>query len=110
MILQAYKKGCIFDAWSEYYHHDVWLSCFEECGVSIDFYTTRERAIDEVFPWDFIDCGVSRAFLEREWLRATKEQVVTPNCRQACSGCGAARFGGGVCFEEREDGASEGTN
>lgn len=110
VILQAYKKGCIFDAWSEYYHHDVWLSCFEECGVPIDFYTTRERAIDEVFPWDFIDCGVSRAFLEREWLRATKEQVVTPNCRQACSGCGAARFGGGVCFEEREDGASEGTN
>ena len=103
VILEAYKQGCIFDAWSEYYKHDVWLSCFEKHGVSIDFYTTRERALDEIFPWDFIDCGVSRKFLEREWLRATKEQVVTPNCRIKCQGCGAARFGGGVCFEPRTD-------
>lgn len=101
VIRTAYKNGCIFDAWSEFYKHDVWLKCFEENGVSIDFYTTRERDLDEVFPWDFIDCGVSRKFLEREWLRATKEQVTTPNCKMKCQGCGAARFGGGICYAER---------
>jgi len=103
VILDAYHKGCFFDAWSEYYKHDVWLEAFRENGISIDFYTTRERKLDEIFPWDFIDCGVSRKFFEREWLRATKDQVTTPNCRMQCQGCGAARFGGGVCFEPREE-------
>jgi len=101
VILDAYKKGCIFDAWSEYFKNDVWLQCFEDNNVSIDFYTTRERALDEIFPWDFLDCGVSRSFLEREWLKATKDQKVSPNCRVQCQGCGANRFGGGVCFEEK---------
>ena len=101
VILEAYQKGCIFDAWSEYYRHEVWLETFEQNGLSIDFYTTRARELDEIFPWDFIDCGVSRKFLEKEWLRATKEQVTTPNCRLQCQGCGAARFGGGVCFEPK---------
>ena len=56
----------------------------------------------ELFPWDFIDCGVTKSFLLREYHRA-KEAVVTPNCRQQCAGCGAARFGGGVCTEKREN-------
>ena len=60
----------------------------ETCGVDIGFYTTRERSLDEVFPWDFIDAGVSKEFLIREWNHAVKEEV-TPNCRQRCSGCGA---------------------
>ncbi|MBO4988603.1 MAG: TIGR03960 family B12-binding radical SAM protein, partial [Lachnospiraceae bacterium] len=58
VILKAYEKGCVYDAWSEYYKNDVWMQCFEECGVSVDFYTTRERSLDEKFPWDFIDAGV----------------------------------------------------
>jgi ABC-type antimicrobial peptide transport system permease subunit len=66
-----------------------------------DFYTVRERALDEKFPWDFIDAGVSREFLEREWLLALKGQV-SPNCRQKCSGCGARRFQGGVCYEDQD--------
>ena len=77
------------------------MEAFEECGTDIDFYTTRERALDEIFPWDFIDIGVSRRFLEREWERA-QEETVTPNCRQNCSGCGAASFGGGVCYEHQD--------
>ena len=64
----------------------------------MNFYTTRKRALDEIFPWDFIDIGVSRAFLEREWSKAHEEKV-TKNCRQGCSGCGAAAYGGGVCHE-----------
>ena len=65
-----------------------------------EFYNLRERSEDELFPWDFIDIGVSRKFLRREWERAMKE-TVTPNCRMQCSGCGAAKFGGGVCYESK---------
>ncbi|MBR5510266.1 MAG: TIGR03960 family B12-binding radical SAM protein [Lachnospiraceae bacterium] len=99
-IRRAYEKGCLYDSWNEFFHNDLWLEAFEECGLDIDFYTTRERALDEVFPWDFIDIGVSRAFLEREWKHAHEEKV-TKNCRQGCSGCGAAVFGGGVCYEHQ---------
>lgn len=101
VILKAYELGCFYDAWSEYYKNDFWMKAFEECNVDPDFYTVRERGIDEVFPWDFLDCGVSKEFLKREWLRA-KEEAVTPNCRVQCQGCGAARFGTGVCMEKRE--------
>lgn len=119
VILRAYEKGCFYDAWGEYYKHDVWLETFEECGVDPDFYTVRERSEDEIFPWDFIDCGVTKAFLLREWKRAA-EAVVTPNCRMQCQGCGAARFGTGVCFDkhtgvteiqtETEENGNEGTD
>lgn len=100
VILKAYEKGCLFDSWSEYFHNDLWLEAFEECNVSIDFYTTRERSLDEIFPWDFLDCGVTKEFLKREWLKAMDE-TVSPNCRAQCQGCGANRFGCGVCYEER---------
>lgn len=100
-ILKAYQKGCIFDAWGEYYHHDVWMETFAECGVDISFYTTRKRELDEIFPWDFLDCGVTKDFLKREWLRAVEEKV-TLNCKEQCNACGAARFGCGVCTEPRK--------
>lgn len=97
-ILHAYQKGCMYDAWSEYYKNDVWFETFEECGIDPSFYTTRERSDDEIFPWDFLDCGVSREFLLREWYKA-KEEITTPNCRMQCQGCGASRFRTGVCTE-----------
>ena len=100
VILKAYEKGCIYDAWGEYFKYQTWVDCFQECNVDMDFYTTRTRSDEEVFPWDFLDCGVNRAFLLREWKRAA-EAVVTPNCKMQCQGCGAARFGGGICFEQR---------
>lgn len=102
VIERAYKKGCIFDAWSEYYKNDVWLKTFAECGIDIGFYTTRERSLDEIFPWDFIDCGVTKDFLKREWNKAMA-QTGSPNCRIQCQGCGANRFGGGVCYEAKEN-------
>lgn len=101
VIEKAYEKGCLFDSWSECFKNSLWLEAFAECGVDTDFYTTRARSLDENFPWDFIEIGVSRAFLEREWKRA-QEGAVTQNCRQSCSGCGAAVFGGGVCYEHQD--------
>lgn len=98
VIYDVYKKGAIFDAWTEYFDMSRYEEAFAENNVDIDFYTARERDIGEVFPWDHIDVGVSKKFLIKEWERAKKGEV-TPNCRMSCSGCGSAVYGGGVCFE-----------
>lgn len=98
VIYDAYKSGCIFDAWTEFFDNDKWMAAFEKNDISMAFYTTRERDTDEILPWDFIDIGVTKRFLASEWEKA-KQGIVTPNCREKCSGCGAAKFGGGVCFE-----------
>lgn len=100
VIEEAYHKGALYDSWSEYFRNEIWMQAFEDCGVDIDFYTTRERKPDELFPWDFIDAGVTKDFLLREWQNAICEKE-TPNCRKRCSGCGARSFGGGVCFENQ---------
>ncbi len=99
VILKAYEKGCMYDAWSEYYKNDIWMQTFEECGIDIGFYTTRERYEEEIFPWDFIDCGVTKQFLLKEWHKAKEEQT-TPNCQMQCNGCGAARFNTGICVNK----------
>ena len=100
-IIYAYEDGAMFDSWSEFYNHDRWLRAFSKAGIDTDFYTLRERAEDEVFPWDFIDSGISKEYLLLEWKRA-KEGIVTKNCRIQCSGCGANQFKGGVCFENQD--------
>ena len=100
VVEEAYRNGALYDSWSEHFHNEIWMKAFETCGVDIDFYTTRERSLDELFPWDFIDAGVSKDFLKREWNRAMAGEV-TPNCRARCSACGAMKFGGGVCFESK---------
>ena len=99
VILHVYEHGGVFDAWSDFFDYGRWLNAFDACGIDIDFYNTRERGEDEIFPWDFIDVGVSREFLLREW-HAALDGDVTPNCRARCSGCGAKQYGGGVCYED----------
>ena len=97
-ILHVYENGGIYDAWSEFFEYQRWLDAFKACDIDMDFYNKRERYETEVFPWDFIDIGVTKEFMLREWKTALGE-TVTPNCRQRCSGCGAKSFGGGVCYE-----------
>lgn len=101
IIVDAYRRGCIFDAWTDYFQADVWEEVLTAGGVSKEFYNYRRRDKDEIFPWDFIDIGVSRQFLYREYEKAGQE-AVTPNCREACSGCGAMKFGAGVCRQWRK--------
>ena len=101
VIEDAYRRGCFFDAWTDYFKEDVWEQVMDENGVSRYFYNYRERGKDEIFPWDFIDIGVSKNFLYREYENSLQEKV-TPNCRAKCSGCGAAKFGSGVCMEWRQ--------
>ena len=98
VLEEAYRLGCLYDSWSENFDNELWMQAFENTGIDPAFYNLRKRELDELFPWDFIDIGVTRKFLEREWNRAMNGEV-TPNCRQQCSGCGAAQFGGGVCYE-----------
>ena len=96
-ILYAYEHGQFFDAWGEFFDVKNWDDAFAACGIDPDFYIMRERDIDEVFPWDFIDCGVTKEFLKREWLRS-KEGLVTKNCKMQCNGCGCGTFDCGICL------------
>lgn len=98
VIEEAYRLGCLYDSWTESFSNEKWMTAFANTGVDIDFYTLRERPLDELLPWDFIDIGVSKEFMKKEWERAISAEL-TPNCRMQCSGCGAAKFKGGVCFE-----------
>ncbi len=99
-ILKAYEKGSLFDAWSDKFDNGIWMDVFAETGIDPGFYTLRERTEDEVFPWDFIDAGVTKTFLRREYENALAGKV-TKNCRDFCSGCGAAKYQGGVCVENK---------
>ncbi|MBR4776494.1 MAG: TIGR03960 family B12-binding radical SAM protein [Lachnospiraceae bacterium] len=98
VILEAYKDGCIFDAWTDFFKMDKWLKAIERAGIDMDFYTTRERSTDELLPWDFIDTGMTKAFMKREYDKARKGQT-TKNCREGCGGCGCNSWTTGVCIE-----------
>ena len=99
-ILDAYNNGCYFDAWGEYFDFSKWLEAFDKNNISIDFYAYRQRDLDEILPWDFIDVHVSKEFLKREWNNAMSEKV-TPNCKMQCSGCGCIDLSTGVCFARK---------
>ena len=98
LVLEVYRQGGIFDAWTEFFSMQRYTDALEKLGIHQEFYLTRPREITEVLPWDHIDCGVSKQFLAREWEKA-QQGIVTKNCRAQCSGCGAAVYGSGVCFE-----------
>ena len=87
------EEGAMFDAWDEYFDYDKWMSAFERTGVDPAFYTTRGFGIDEVLPWDMIDCGVTKEFLLRERNKAYAGKT-TPSCAEHCNGCGANKLGG----------------
>lgn len=96
VLYSAYKKGCKFDSWDEHFKFDAWMEAFEENNLDPYFYTHRRREFSEVLPWDHLDYGISRKFLERENMKA-HENETTPHCRIQCAGCGANRLNGGHC-------------
>lgn len=96
VLLAGHKRGQRFDAWDEHFHLDIWLEAMAEHGLDPAFYTTRARGKDEVFPWEVIDCGVTREFLWKEWEKA-HEASLTIECRQVCNACGVQRFSCGIC-------------
>ena len=100
VLEEVWRQGGHLDAWTEHLSLDRWREAFAVCGLDPAFYANRRRPYDEVLPWDHLDFGVSKAFLIRENQQA-HESVTTPNCREACSACGAACFKGGICVERR---------
>lgn len=96
VILDAYKNGCTFDSWDDRFNFDGWMNAFEKNNIDPHFYTQRQRDFSELLPWDHLDYGVSRKFLEKENIKA-HENTTTPHCRIKCSGCGANRLNGGNC-------------
>ena len=99
VLIKAFEKGARFDGWNQYFKYDIWQESLKECGLNEDFYAFRERSYDEILPWDFIDIGVNRKYLERENEKAKKAEL-TQNCRKGCTGCGVnVNFKEGECFE-----------
>ena len=92
----AWRSGCKFDGWEEFFLFDRWMECFEACGLSPEFYANRPRGYDEVFPWDHLSYGISKAYLKKESEKARRAET-TPNCREKCAGCGANKLNGGHC-------------
>lgn len=99
VLIKAFEKGAKFDGWSEYFNMEIWNEAMEECNLDSEFYVYRERAYDEILPWDFIDIGVNRKYMERENEKAKKAEL-TKNCLEGCTGCGInVNFKEGKCFE-----------
>lgn len=96
VIYTAFKNGCKFDSWDEYFKFDIWQQAFADAGLDPLFYTQRRRPFNELLPWDHFDYGISRKFLENENIKA-HNNAVTPHCRIKCAGCGANMINGGNC-------------
>ncbi len=91
VLIRAHELGCVFDGWSEHFSYERWMQAFGDCGVDPAFYSQRPLDPDDPLPWDIIDCGVSKAFLKREWEKAMRGET-TPDCRHGCQGCGVNRY------------------
>ena len=100
VILEAHKQGIKFDAWDEHFNFEKWMQCFDTCKVDPDFFACREIPEEELLPWDFIDCGVSKKFLLRERHKAY-EGAASHSCKDGCGGCGAHELGECLCRNQK---------
>jgi len=92
VIYRAWKLGAGFDAWSEQFKYNIWIKAFEDCSIDPSLYANRQRQLDEVLPWDYIDTGVSPEYLKQEYVNSTKE-TATEDCRFGrCNSCGLERL------------------
>ncbi len=93
VLYRAYELGCMLDGWNEHFRYDLWMQAFADVGVDPAFYANRARGTEEILPWDFIDIGVEKNYLLREWEHAQRAET-TPDCREGCNGCGLQRMKG----------------
>lgn len=90
-LLTAYRLGCCFDGWTDHFRLDLWQQAFAVHGIDPAFYL-RRRLLDEPLPWDHLDSGVSKKWLQRELAKAFAA-TLTPDCSvERCSYCGACDF------------------
>ena len=92
----AWKRGCKFDGWGEFFKYDTWMECFRDLGLQPEFYANRQRDYSEILPWEHLNYGISKAYLKKESEKARRAET-TPNCQQKCAGCGASKLNGGHC-------------
>lgn len=96
-LIKAWEKGCRFDGWQDMFDFDKWMEAFEETGVDPDFFALRERELTEVLPWDFINIGVTKEYLLKEYEKALS-LTTTDDCRLQCTNCGINyKLLGGAC-------------
>lgn len=88
VLYTAWRNGCKMDGWDACFSLEKWMDAFETCGLDPVFYASRQRPLDEVFPWDHIGCGTTKAHLKREWERSRRAET-TPSCIEKCAGCGS---------------------
>ena len=105
VIERAWRAGSYLDAWHEHFDYDIWLDALSLIPGGADFYT-RERAEDEIFPWEHLDIGVTRRFFERE-RRRSREGRVSLSCFDGCSACGCSVWQTGVCSPSVHDACSD---
>ncbi len=99
VLYELCRSGARLEAWDEFFDRQAWSSAFEKCGIDKDFYAHRKRDFSEILPWDFIDAGVTKKYLQNEAQKAYAEKT-TRNCAQGCTGCGASKLmDGGKCDE-----------
>ncbi|MBQ3100346.1 MAG: TIGR03960 family B12-binding radical SAM protein [Clostridia bacterium] len=92
-LIEAAERGMMLDAWDEYFSYENWIDVFEKVGIDPAFYAERAIPEDEILPWDMIDIGMTKRYLQSERKRAY-EGVITPDCSKSCTGCGANKLGG----------------
>ena len=100
VLKKVWEKGARLEGWSENFSYSRWMEAFNECGLELEFYALRARNMEEILPWETVDCGVRRKYLENEYFKARKSET-TRDCRQGCTGCGMNVLAGGKCPCER---------
>ena len=98
VLMEVWRQGAKFEGWSEFFNYELWTSALENAGLSLDFYTARQRSYDEILPWDHIDMGISKTFLIKEMEKAKRAEI-SPNCRDGCAGCGFIKTDRGCVCE-----------
>ncbi|HZK61633.1 MAG TPA: hypothetical protein VFC41_06110, partial [Anaerovoracaceae bacterium] len=87
VVEKAWKMGAKFDAWQDHQNYDIWMQAFEQAGLDPEFYTHRQRYLDEIFPWDHLSAGVDKSYLMEEYQKSLAQNL-TGDCREQCYACG----------------------
>ena len=92
VLVDAWRSGCRFDGWTDFFNYDRWITVFKANGIAPNAYTDGKSDTDHALPWDHINIGVDRSFLIEEKARALVG-TLTNDCRTgSCSGCGVCDF------------------
>ena len=106
-VVEAWKLGCKFDGWTEFFNYDTWMQAFKNTNIDPEYYARRNRDFSEALPWDHLDDTVSKEFLRREWERAV-DGTLTWDCRRKpCNGCNACPELGTPIIDYKEGGRVE---